>query len=68
MEKMLNTRCQESDFTKPDEYWEAVLWDEESYPEKADCEGECDVDQIFGPVSEVELLGQRAPKNLCKRE
>lgn len=58
--KTLNNNCQQGDFVVPDEYWEAVLWDEESFPEKVGSEGECDVDQIFGPrpISAIELLSQ----------
>lgn len=57
MKNVFNIIRQENGFPKPDEYWEAVFRDEENYPEKSEYQGECDVGQIFDPVSEVELLG-----------
>lgn len=59
MKKVYNN-CYQSDFVTPDEYWEALFQDEKNHPEKANCEGECDVSRIFGPcpISAIELLSQ----------
>ena len=57
--KNLNN-CQQAVFVMSDERWEALFRDEKNHPEKADCEGECDIGQIFGPrpISAIELLIQ----------
>lgn len=60
MKKLFNNSYPESDSMECDEYWETLFQDEKNHPEKANCEGECDVGQIFGPrpISAIELLSQ----------